>query len=182
MVTQSGSKPVVESVRGRRFACFPAAVLGFIVDDHGRFLLMSRPDGDGWQVVAGALEADESPLEALIRETREEAGLDLRLQPLGVVHAFLYPYDPNVTSMLSIAYVAHYLGGKVVPGSDMAGSEVGWFDLDDIIAEGFGLSVPEQPWLFERAASMHDLLVDKEDMDLEPWANRQPWHFEIDAV
>ena len=54
------AQPVIHTSDGRRsFACFPAAVLGFLLDDDLRFLLMSHPDREGWQTVAGALEADD---------------------------------------------------------------------------------------------------------------------------
>jgi hypothetical protein len=54
-------QPRVTDVSGRRqFACSAAAVLGFIVDDQKRILLLSHPRRPGmWEVVNGALEAAE---------------------------------------------------------------------------------------------------------------------------
>jgi hypothetical protein len=81
--------------------------------------------------------------------------------------------------MLSIAYVAQYLGGTVRPGSDMAGSAVGWFDLDEITDPSFRLFAPEQPWLFERAASYSRQFNPEGDVQLEPWSDRRPWHYGV---
>jgi hypothetical protein len=39
---------------------------------------------------------------------------------VGSVHTWLHRFDAAVPAMLSIAYVATYLGGEVLPGSDMA--------------------------------------------------------------
>ncbi len=72
--------------------------------------------------------------------------------------------------MLSIAYVATYLGGDVVPGSDMALSDVRWVTIAEIERGDVSLLVPSQPWLFQRAIAVHALLKDDE-VDLEPWAH-----------
>jgi dATP pyrophosphohydrolase len=41
------------------------------------FALFERADAHFWQGIAGGGEDDETPLQAAMRETREEAGLDL---------------------------------------------------------------------------------------------------------
>ena len=142
-------QPVMHAENGRRFACFPAAILAFIVDDASRFLMMARPGGEGWQTISGAVEANESQRDALLREVSEEAGNDLQIAPLGVAHAFSYPYSPAM--------------------SDMSGSEVGWFGLDELSEPSFNPVVPEQPWLFERAKMYADSLLAQDEVQLEPW-------------
>lgn len=156
-------QPELVAANGRRFAGFAAAVLVFIVDPATRrFLLLSSPAKrarPGWEIVNGGLEAGETLLEGVAREVAEEAGADVRLDLLGTVHAWTHHYDAGVPHMLSIAFVATYLGGEVVPGDDMAGSEVRWASLDEIRAlaadERTGL-IPEEAWLFERALDFFD--------------------------
>ena len=82
----------------------------------------------------------------------------------------LHRFDAAVPVMLSIAYVATYLGGDVVPGSDMAMSDVRWASVAEIERGEVSLLVPSQPWLFRRAVAVHSLLRG-EQVDLEPWAN-----------
>jgi 8-oxo-dGTP diphosphatase len=155
-------QPVLISSAGRRFAGFATAVLVFIVDeDTRRFLLLSSPPKrlrPGWEVVNGAVEAGETLLQAVEREVAEEAGPEVRIDVHGTAHAWTWRYDDAVPHLTSIAFVASYRGGEVVPGDDMAGSSVRWATLDEISSLGAseGL-IPEQPWLFERALQCLDL-------------------------
>ena len=156
-------QPLLTALNGRRFAGFAAAVLVFIVDPATRrFLMLSSPakrGRAGWEIVNGAMEAGESILESVEREVAEEAGADVRIDVYGTVHAWTYRYDDAVAHMISIACVASYLGGDVVPGDDMAGCEARWMTLDEIretYAQGVAL-IPEETWLFERALQCFDV-------------------------
>jgi len=154
----------------REFSCFPAAIMAFIVDADDRILLLSgRVRQGGWQVVCGAIEEGESPVAALLREVSEETGPDVSIRPVASVHAWLHRFDAAVQAMLSIAYVATYLGGEIRPGSDMAMSDVRWATVAEIEQGDVTLAVrPSQPlWLFRRAVAMHALLKD-EQVELEP--------------
>jgi hypothetical protein len=50
-----------------------------IFNEHGRILLMQRADGSGWCLPCGFVEPNESPAEGIIREVREETGLEIRI-------------------------------------------------------------------------------------------------------
>ena len=155
-------QPELVGLNGRRFAGFAAAVLVFLIDPSTRrFLLLSSPakrGRDGWEIVNGGLEAGETVLEGVRREVAEEAGPDVRIRVLGAVHSWTYRYDDSVTHMLSLAFVAAYDGGAVVPGDDMAGCEVKWATLEEV--RSLPSLIPEDVWLFERALSLFDLWVD----------------------
>ena len=51
-------------------------------DGDGRVLLVRTIDDDRWAAIGGAIEPDESPEQAALREAREEAGVSLRLGPV----------------------------------------------------------------------------------------------------
>lgn len=65
---------------------------GALVDEDGRVLLCQRPEGKSlsglWEFPGGKVESDETPEAALVRELREELGIDVGarcLSPLSFV-------------------------------------------------------------------------------------------------
>ena len=80
---------IIDSTGKRRFVCSAVAVSNIIVNQKGEVLLLSSPiknkDG-GWQVISGALEAQETVLDGTLREIAEEVGEDVHVRRLGAVH------------------------------------------------------------------------------------------------
>ena len=158
-------QPEIVTSKGRRFACSPGAVLGIVVNEQERILLLSSPIASGgWEVINGALEAGETVLEGALREVAEEAGAQVQVRPLGVVHAITFHYDDVAQFMISINYLFEYLGGPVEPGDDMAGSAFRWWSLEELREERPLLLVPgnEQLWILERAVELFKLWRGKE--------------------
>jgi ADP-ribose pyrophosphatase YjhB (NUDIX family) len=61
------------------------SVSGIVFDDAGRILLVKHRDGGVWSVPGGAIEPEELPADALVREVWEECGLHTRpVRILGV--------------------------------------------------------------------------------------------------
>ena len=58
-----------------------------IFDDQGRVLLCHRNDYDLWNLPGGALEAGESPWDGVVREVKEETGLDVLVSRLAGVYS-----------------------------------------------------------------------------------------------
>ena len=168
----SGDDPAVYAASGRRFAASVVGVVALIVDAEERFLMFSRdrpPSRDGagvWEAISGGLEARESLIDAVLREVREEAGSELRVEPLGVVHAYTVPFDAVVTHLTSICFLLRCEGGAIIPGDDMAGSDVGWLSAAEL--SGARIGVPRGvPWIFERAVELHRLWAGNPP-DLQP--------------
>jgi ADP-ribose pyrophosphatase YjhB (NUDIX family) len=156
--TKENSQPCLTTADGKRnFACSPVAVIAFIVNEREEILLMCHPDQPGaWEVVNGAMEAEETVLQAVLRETYEEAGVDLRVRPLGTVHVSAFHYDENVRYMLSVAYLLAYEGGEIQPGDDMSGSEYRWWTLEELESPEVKLLIPPgEKWLAERAIELY---------------------------
>lgn len=164
-------QPVVTDARGKRkFACSPAAVIAFIVNPKEEILLLSHPKRAGkWEPVNGALEAEETILQGVLREIREEAGEQARVRPLGAIHVYTFPFDPQVQYMISICYLLAYEGGAVVPGDDMVGSAVRWAGVDEIESGAVNVILPsKQGWVYRRAAEMYTLLKERPALELQP--------------
>lgn len=153
-------QPHISTIDGKRqFACSPVAVLGIIVNKREEVLLMAHPKQPGkWQVVNGAMEAGETILEAVLRETYEEAGSSIRVRPLGTVHVSTFHYDERVRYMLSVAYLLAYESGDIQPGDDMEGSRYRWWSLDEIASKDVVLIIPPgEKWLISRAIDLYRL-------------------------
>ncbi len=146
--------PTVTAQSGRVFVARPEAAFVFLFRDDEKLLLLRQPGVDGWRPVGGALEAAETVQEAAMHELREELGPLVRATLLGLAHAWTYRYDDDVQSMTSMAWVASYEGGDLLPGDDMSGSEWNWFAPDEVA--DLLLSVPEgSSWLLQRARAAY---------------------------
>lgn len=75
------------------------------------------PKAGEWTLPAGFIEYDEAPDEAARRETREETGLEVRIDGLLAVHQGVLPPDRPV---ILIVYAATELGGELQAGDDAA--------------------------------------------------------------
>lgn len=53
------------------------SVTALVFDDAGRLLLVRQQDGGVWATPGGAIDPDESPADAVVREAWEETGLDV---------------------------------------------------------------------------------------------------------
>jgi ADP-ribose pyrophosphatase YjhB (NUDIX family) len=63
-------------------ARFSIGTFGIIFDEHGRVLLCHRRDRDLWNLPGGALESGETPIAGVLREIKEETGLDATVEKL----------------------------------------------------------------------------------------------------
>lgn len=63
-------------------SCFSIGAFAVIFDEHSRVLLCHRRDLDVWNLPGGGVESGELSTEAVIRETKEETGLDVVVERL----------------------------------------------------------------------------------------------------
>ena len=110
------------------------AVTVHVQDDRGRVLLIRRTDNGLWALPGGAQEFGEYIAETAVRETREEAGIDVDV--VDVVGIYSNPRhvvefsDGEVRQQFSICFRAHYLAGAPTPSSES--SQVRWVALDEL--------------------------------------------------
>lgn len=169
---------MIAAAGGRLFGTHPAAVVVPVVNRREELLLLESPLRPGWwEPVNGAVENEETLLEAALREVREEAGPDLRVRPLGVVHACTFAYDAQVTHMISVTYLMAYVDGVPRPGDDMRGSRVQWATLDEIESQALRLVPPlDQAWLRHRTLELFRLWEPAPDAPLQLGLTQSGWN------
>lgn len=86
---------------------FTIGVFGIITDNEERILLCHRRDYDLWNLPGGRVEADENPWSALIREIKEETGLEV--EPIHLTGVYSKP-DKNE---IVLSFVCKITGGKI---------------------------------------------------------------------
>ena len=98
------------------------------IDERGRVLLGRRAHDPGkglWDLPGGFLHEDEPPLDGLLREVREETGLEI--EPTEFLGFWLEPYDQR--TVLCLAWVAKATGeGRAA--DDLV--ELRWFEPHEL--------------------------------------------------
>jgi 8-oxo-dGTP pyrophosphatase MutT (NUDIX family) len=100
-------------------------------------IVPTRPAADGSKVLAlpkGHPEEGESPVDAALREVREEAGVDARLvEPLGDVR-YWYTRDGRRIAKVVSFFLLQYVGGEV-EDHDFEVERASWMALEDAARE-----------------------------------------------
>jgi ADP-ribose pyrophosphatase YjhB (NUDIX family) len=98
------------------------------IDGRGRVLLGRRAYDPGkglWDLPGGFLHEDELPLDGLLREVREETGLDI--EPVEFLGFWLEPYDGR--TVLCLVWTAR-AGGEGTAADDLV--ELRWFEPSEL--------------------------------------------------
>jgi ADP-ribose pyrophosphatase YjhB (NUDIX family) len=84
-----------------------------VFDAEGRILLVRRADDGRWCLPCGWVEPNEAPEETAVRETREETGLEVRVQILSGVFTRRAHGDHGPHSAIAIGYLCQAVGGAL---------------------------------------------------------------------
>jgi ADP-ribose pyrophosphatase YjhB (NUDIX family) len=96
-------------------------VTAVVTSGAGEVLLQRRTDNGLWALPGGGIELGESVAQALVREVREETGLEV--EPVALVGVYSDPRhviayaDSEVRQQFSLCFAARVLGGAL-RGSD----------------------------------------------------------------
>ncbi|MBB6021165.1 8-oxo-dGTP pyrophosphatase MutT (NUDIX family) [Paenibacillus sp. JGP012] len=92
---------------------------GAIICDHeGRILLQRRSDYGDWGLPGGGMEAGEQIEETMIREVREETGLEVNAYELAAIYTgermkYTYPDGNEVVFVMFLFHVTADLTGRM---------------------------------------------------------------------
>jgi ADP-ribose pyrophosphatase YjhB (NUDIX family) len=107
---------------GPRVERAPLEIVQAVVERDGEVLLAVRHDLRGWELPGGTVEPGESDAEALVREVREEVGVEVEVGELvgTYVRTGFRPHTARI-------YRCRVVAGT--PGPSDEAREVGWFPM-----------------------------------------------------
>ena len=116
--------------RWRRWGARHAFAAGAVVWNDRRDVLLVRhaPEagwGDQWATPGGSAEANETPEEAVRREIREEAGVEIEILGLDLVNRYEITNGSEALAMDYLQFEARVRSGTPRPGHETV--EVQWF-------------------------------------------------------
>jgi mutator protein MutT len=125
-----------------------------VVRDHeGRVLVHRRADDGTWSLPSGAIEPGETPADAVVRETREETGLEVR--PDRVLGVFGWPRlrhrypNGDLVEYLVVVFRCAIVGGAV-EARDGEATGFKWCTREELAA----MPLPYPPALFAPEAEV----------------------------
>ena len=106
---------------------------GCVFDKDGKVLLQRRGDSNKWGFPGGAIEIGETPEMAVVREFKEETGLDVKVSGLIGIYTdcnMEYPNGDKAHS-ICIVYAVEMIGGQL-KCDNLETVELKYFDLDEM--------------------------------------------------
>lgn len=106
-------------------------VRGAIIDSEGRILLVREKSDGLWCMPGGWADVGETPAEMVVREVREESGLDVTPVRLAGVYDANRSGEPlSFFHAYKLVFICEIAGGNVGPGDET--SDAGFFPFDDL--------------------------------------------------
>lgn len=103
---------------------FTIATFAVIFDELDRVLLCHRHDMDKWNLPGGGMESGEMPTEAVVREVKEETGLEVIIEKLTGIYGKQYKDE------LVFTFICRIVGGEMTTTSECRENQ--YFALDDL--------------------------------------------------
>ena len=103
---------------------FTVGVFGIIIDSRKRVLLCHRRDYDLWNLPGGGMEGNETPWGGLIREVKEETGLDVKVLKLSGV------YSKSEKDEIVFAFICKPIKGKIMLNEEA--DKIDYFKIDNL--------------------------------------------------
>nr|WP_232850217.1 NUDIX hydrolase [Pseudomonas aeruginosa] len=105
-------------------------VRALILDSQQRVLLVREASDGRWTLPGGWCDVNESPADAVVRETQEESGLEVRaIHLLALLDKHKHPHPPQLPHALKAFFFCHVTGGRLQQQTDET-SAAEYFPVD----------------------------------------------------
>jgi len=103
---------------------FNVGAFAIILDDQDRILLCHRRDHNLWNLPGGGLEFNEAPWECVVREAKEEVGLDVEVERLVGI------YSKRNKNDIAFSFVCKVIDGKITLTDEA--DQIEYFSIGEI--------------------------------------------------
>lgn len=106
-------------------------VRGFILNELDEILMAKERIDGKWTIPGGWADVGDSPGEAVLKEIKEETGLDAEVvRLLAIYDKRCHPHPPQPFYIYKIMFFCKITGGELKHGFDMQGAD--FFPLDEL--------------------------------------------------
>ncbi|ADL52694.1 NUDIX hydrolase [Clostridium cellulovorans] len=108
---------------------------GLIVNDQDEILLVKNPR-KGWEFPGGIVEPGETIPQGLIREIKEEAGIDVEIKNIIGIYSNTkkkkgYNCVDEIPTIVNIDFLCRYISGALTTSNESL--EVNWFSKEEAL-------------------------------------------------
>jgi len=106
-------------------------VRGFVLNDKNQILLAKEQVDGKWTIPGGWADIGYTPSEVVVKEIKEETGLNCTVDRLlAVFDKRMHPHPPQPFYVYKLVFLCKIAGGNIAHGFDMAGAA--FFKIDDL--------------------------------------------------
>lgn len=114
-----------------------SVVVGCLVRNSSDDVLLIRHHKRGWEIPQGRVEEGENLIDALRREVREEAGVEIEPGPLGAVWSLI-----SESPAIIFTFLGRYRSGNLLTSGDS--EEAAWFSEAEAVEKVSGSVMRER--------------------------------------
>jgi len=121
----------------REYPSHPIVGVGAVIVQDGRLLIVKRgvePGKGKWSIPGGAVDLGEDVRDAVVREAKEECGLDIKIiedRPMDAVDSIFIDKEGRFKyHYVLFQFLVHPKGGTLKPSSDVLDAK--WVPLEEV--------------------------------------------------